>query len=49
MKGRLISLFHEEGQIETITNQFAGVSIQGKLPLRYLTKYKKFIVDGFIP
>ena len=48
-EGSLISLFHEEGQIETITNQFEGVSIQGKLPLRYLTKYKKFIVDGFIP
>jgi len=48
-EGGLISLFHEEGQVESVKNEYEGVTIQGKLPIRYLTKYKKFIVDGFLP
>jgi len=48
-EGRLISLFHEEGQVEVIENQYAGVIIQGRMPIRYLTKYKKYIVDGLVP
>ena len=48
-KGDLISLFHEEGQVESVTNEYEGVLIQGKLPVRLLTKYKEFIVDGLIP
>jgi GTP-binding protein HflX len=48
-EGGLISLFHEEGQIDLVENQYAGVFIRGRLPVRYLTKFKKFIVDGFIP
>jgi len=48
-EGGLISLFHEEGQVESVTNEYEGVTIQGRLPIRYLTKYKKFIVDGFLP
>ena len=48
-KGDLISLFHEEGQVESITNEYEGVLIQGKLPVRLLARYKEFIVDGMIP
>jgi len=48
-EGGLISLFHEEGQVDVVENQYAGVIIQGRLPVRYLTRYKKFIVDGFVP
>ena len=48
-KGDLISLFHEEGQVESITNEYEGVLIQGKLPVRLLARYKEFIIDGMIP
>ncbi len=48
-EGGLISLFHEEGHVEVVENQYEGVYIRGKLPVRYLTKYRKFIVDGFLP
>ncbi len=48
-EGGLISLFHEEGQVDVIENQYAGVFIQGRMPIRYLTKYKKYIVDGLVP
>ncbi|MCJ7733770.1 MAG: GTPase HflX [Anaerolineales bacterium] len=48
-EGGLISLFHEEGHIESVENQYEGVVIQGKLPVRHLMKFRKFIVDGFLP
>lgn len=48
-KGDLISLFHEEGQVESITNEYQGVVIQGRLPVRLLARYKDFIVDGIMP
>ena len=48
-KGDLISLFHEEGQVESITNEYDGVLIQGRLPVRLLTRYKEYIVDGMMP
>jgi GTP-binding protein HflX len=48
-QGGLISLFHEEGQVETITNQYEGVHIVGKLPLRLISKFKDYIVDGYMP
>lgn len=48
-KGDLISLFHEEGQVESITNEYEGVLIQGRLPVRLLARYKDFIVDGILP
>ena len=47
--GGLISLFHEEGQVDQVENRYEGVLIQGRLPVRYLTKYKPYLVDGFIP
>jgi GTP-binding protein HflX len=48
-EGGLISLFHEEGQVDSVNNEFEGVTIQGKIPVRYLSKYKQYIVDGFLP
>ncbi len=48
-KGDLISLFHEEGQVDTITNEYEGVLIQGRLPVRLLARYKEYIVDGIMP
>jgi GTP-binding protein HflX len=48
-KGDLISLFHEEGQVDSITNEYEGVLIQGRLPVRLLARYKEFIVDGLVP
>jgi GTP-binding protein HflX len=47
--GGLISLFHEEGQVDQIENRYEGVFIKGRLPVRHLTKYKPYIVEGFIP
>ncbi len=47
--GGLISLFHEEGQVDQIENRYEGVFIQGRLPVRHLTRYKPYIVEGFIP
>ncbi len=48
-EGGLISLFHDEGQVNVIENQYAGVFIQGRMPIRYLSKYKKYIVEGLVP
>jgi GTP-binding protein HflX len=47
-EGALISLFHAEGQVELIENQYQGVIIHGKLPLRLLARFKPFIVDGYL-
>ncbi len=45
-QGDLISLFHDEGQIDSITNEYEGVLIQGRLPVRLLGRYKEYIVSG---
>jgi hypothetical protein len=42
-------LFHEEGQVDQVENRYEGVLIQGRLPVRHLTKYKPYFVEGFIP
>jgi len=39
-EGRLISLFHEQGQIERIEHVEAGIEIQGRIPGRYLSQFK---------
>ena len=48
-QGNLISLFHEEGQVDQIENRYEGVYIDGRLPVRLLGKFKPFIVEGLIP
>jgi GTP-binding protein HflX len=47
-EGGLISLFHAEGQVDQIENQYQGVIIHGRLPLRLLSRYKPYIIDGYI-
>ena len=44
-KGELISLFHEEGHIEQIENNYQGVYIQGRVPLRHIAKYRPYMID----
>ncbi len=44
-QGGLISLFHREGQVDQIENHYEGVFLQGKIPVRYLAKYKPFLID----
>jgi GTP-binding protein HflX len=47
--GGLISLFHKEGQVDQVENRYEGVLIQGRLPVRHITKYKPYLVEGIIP
>lgn len=42
-EGQLISLFHEQGQIEQIENNRKGVFIQGLIPGRLLARYQSFL------
>lgn len=44
-KGELISLFHEEGHVEQLENNYQGVFIQGRIPLRHLAKYRPYFVE----
>ncbi len=41
-EGQLISLFHEQGQVEYIENDRKGVYIQGLIPGRLLARYASF-------
>lgn len=41
-EGNLISMFHEQGQVERIENGPGGVMIQGRLPGRLLAQFASF-------
>ncbi|HSM24220.1 MAG TPA: GTPase HflX [Anaerolineaceae bacterium] len=41
-QGRLISLFHENGNIENIYHKKGGVIIEGRIPSRYLPHYETY-------
>jgi len=45
-EGQLISLFHEQGQVERIEHTRKGVFIQGLIPGRLLARYSPFINNG---
>lgn len=45
-EGQLISLFHDQGQVEHIENSRGGVVIEGNLPVRLLARYKPFVLVG---
>jgi len=45
-EGQLISLFHEQGQVERIEHSRKGVFIQGLIPGRILARYSPFISTG---
>jgi GTP-binding protein HflX len=42
-EGGLISLFHDQGQVELVEHGQSGVVIQGRLPGRLLARYRPFI------
>ncbi len=42
-QGQLISLFHEQGQVEKLENESGGVSIRGNLPVRLLTRFQPYL------
>jgi len=44
-EGQLISLFHEQGQVEHIEHTRKGVFIQGLIPGRLLARYNPFLSD----
>ena len=48
-QGQLISLFHDQGQIENIEHGRGGVVIEGNLPGRLLARYKPFVIDESEP
>jgi GTPase len=43
-QGQLISLFHEEGQVEQVEHGRGGVLITGYLPGRLMARYQTFLV-----
>ncbi len=42
-QGGLISMFHEQGQVERIEHERGGVHIHGRLPGRLLARYQPFM------
>lgn len=42
-EGKLISVFHEQGIVESIENQPSSVLIKGRLPSRLLSRYRPFV------
>ncbi len=45
-QGRLISLFHEFGKIESITHKKGGVLIEGKIPARYVLLFENYFTNS---
>ena len=43
-EGQLISLFHEQGQVSFVEHGRGGVSMDGMIPGRLLTRYQPFLV-----
>jgi len=47
-EGALIGIFHEQGQIEKIEHTRTGVTIEGRLPGRLVTRFLPYIADEMI-
>lgn len=43
-KGGLISLFHEQGQVDEITHGDEGILVRGRLPSRLRARFDEFII-----
>jgi GTP-binding protein HflX len=43
-QGQLISLFHDQGQVENVDHSRSGVVIEGNLPGRLLARYQPFLM-----
>lgn len=45
-EGGLISIFHEQGQVDFVEHRQDGVFIQGRLPVRLLARFQLFVKSG---
>jgi GTP-binding protein HflX len=45
-QGNLISLFHDQGQVENTEHGRGGVFIEGNLPGRLLARFQQYVVEG---
>ena len=41
-EGHLVSLFYDNGQVDSVEHTAEGVQVSGKLPLRLLDRYRRF-------
>jgi GTPase len=48
-QGDLISLFHDQGQVENIEHSRNGVLIEGNLPIRLLARFQSFVMEETEP
>ena len=48
-QGQLISIFHEQGQVDHVEHGRGGVLIQGLLPGRLMARFKPYVVVGKTP
>jgi GTPase len=48
-QGDLISLFHDQGQVENIEHSRTGVLIEGNLPIRLLARFQAFTMEETEP
>jgi GTPase len=48
-EGNLISMFHDQGQVENIEHGRGGVVIEGNLPGRLLARYQPFLLSETQP
>ena len=42
-EGKLISLFHEQGQVEQVEHMNGGVLIQGRIPGRIMARFESYL------
>ena len=42
-EGKLISLFHSQGDVELVEHTHQGVHIRGRLPGRYVAQFQAFV------
>ena len=47
-EGKLISLFHDQGNIDQISHKKNAVFIEGRIPAGYMPLYEPFFVNSFI-
>lgn len=48
-QGQLISLFHDQGQVENSEHSRGGIMIEGNIPGRLLARYQPFVMQGPLP
>jgi GTP-binding protein HflX len=48
-QGQLISMFHDQGQVENVEHSRTGVVIEGNIPGRLLARYQPFVMHEPLP